>query len=343
MLILKRLLVITTLIVLLTGVTVPTIDVSADKKSDNDKRKQAKAWIKEKYENYKDYKKEQKEQKEKEKQYKKDKKEKEKQDKKYKKEKEKQDKIEYAKEKIKKFQEEQSQKRDDYKKEQREKDDDDDDDDDDDKGRDRDDDDDDDYKKEKDDDDDKKEHDDYELGQKFNCKFSGAYYSPEDLPLGQSIVSVGFGECTGFDTVISYGRLIVSDTLNDNDCYDVVSKSRSQSDTRGMKIFNKKGSAIYIEITGEQCFQNGNGDKITPTGICGRGIFPISTFDGKFTITNDAKGSGTFSSTVTYWVDRLGNSYCDSEYPLGSLFESKFNGSILLPVDNFAVPHTSFT
>ena len=331
MLILKRLLVITTLIVLLTGVTVPTIDVSADKKSDNDKRKQAKAWIKEKYENYKDYKKEQKEQKEKEKQYKKDKKEKEKQYKKDQREKEKQYKKD-QREKIKQLKEEQSQKRDDHKKEQKHDDDDDDDDYDDD------------YKKEKDDDDKKEKDDDYQLGEKFKCKFNGGYYSPMEDHLGQSIVSIGIGECDSVSNpAISYGKLIVSDTLNDNDCYDVVSKSRSQSDTRGMKIFNKKGSAIYIEITGEQCFQNGNGDKITPTGICGRGIFPISTFDGKFTITNDAKGSGTFSSTVTYWVDRLGNSYCDSEYPLGSLFESKFNGSILLPVDNFAVPHTSFT
>jgi len=268
-------------------------------------------------ENYKDYKKDQKEQKEKEKQYKKDQREKEKQ---YKKD---------QREKIKQLKEEQSQKRDDHKKELREKDDDDDDDDDDD----YDDDDykkeqkekDDDYKKEKKEKDDEKD-DDYELGEKFNCKFNGGYYSPEDLPLGQSIVSIGIGECDSVSNpAISYGRLIVSNTLNDNDCYDVVSKE--------MKIFNgltSHSTKIYIEITGEQCFQNRNGDKVTPTGICGRGILLTSTVDGKFTITNDAKGSGTFTTTVTNWVDRSGFSYCDSEYPLGSLFQSQFDGSIIL-------------
>ena len=172
-----------------------------------------------------------------------------------------------------------------------------------------------------------KDHDDYELGKKFKCNFNGGYYSPEDLPSGQSIVSIGIGECNaGLDSVISYGRLIVSEKLNDNDCYDVVSK--------GLKIFNgftSTSTKIYIEITGEQCFQNSNGDKVTP-GICGlRSHYLLtSTVDGTFTITNDAKGSGTFTSTVTNWVDRSGVSYCDSEYPLGNLFESKFDGSILL-------------
>jgi hypothetical protein len=296
------------LIILVTGVTVPSVDVSADKKSDNDKKKQAKAWLKEKFENYKDYKKEQKEQKEKEKQYKKDKKEKEKQYKKDQREKEKQYKKD-QREKIKQLEglkEEQ--------KEQQKHDDDDDDDD---------------HKKEKKEkDDDKKEKDDdYQLGEKFKCKFNGGYYSPEQLPSGQSIVSIGIGECDSVSNpAISYGRLIVSDTLNDNDCYDVVSK--------GMKIFNgftSQSTTIYIEITGEKCFQNSNGDKVTPTGICGLRSYSLfaSTFDGTFTI-NDAKGSGTFTSTVTNWVDRSGFSYCDSEYPLGSLFESKFNGSIIL-------------
>ncbi|MCP6727191.1 MAG: hypothetical protein KJI69_04145, partial [Patescibacteria group bacterium] len=127
---------------------------------------------------------------------------------------------------------------------------------------------------------------------------------------------------------ISYGRLIVSDTLNDNDCYDVISK--------GMKIFNgftSQSTTIYIEITAEQCFQNRNGDKVTPTGICGLRSYYLlttSTVEGTFTITNDAKGSGTFTTTVTNWVDRSGVSYCDSEYPLGSMFQSKFNGSIIL-------------
>jgi len=102
-----------------------------------------------------------------------------------------------------------------------------------------------------------------------------------------------------------------------------------------MKIFNgftSQSTTIYFEITAEQCFQNRNGDKVTPTGICGlRSHYLLtSTVDGTFTITNDAKGSGTFTSTVTNWVDRSGVSYCDSEYPLGSLFESKFNGSIIL-------------
>lgn len=255
----KKLLLITTLIILVTGLTIPSIDVSADKKkdNDNDKKKQAKAWLEEKYGKYKDYKKEQKENK-------KD-----------------------AKEKREENRKDAKEKRED------------------------------DHKKEK-------EHDDYELGQKFKCEFTGGYYSPS----GQSIVSIGIGECNaGFDKVMSYGRLIVSDTLNDNDCYDVVSK--------GLRIFNgftSHSDIINIEITGEQCFQNRNGDKVAPTGICGlRSHYLLtSTVDGTFTITNDA-GSGTFTTTVTHWVDRSGVSYCDSEYPLGSLFESKFNGSIKLP------------
>ncbi|MCP6727432.1 MAG: hypothetical protein KJI69_05485 [Patescibacteria group bacterium] len=283
----KRILTFTTLIVLLTAISVPSIDVSADKKSDNDKKKQAQEWLEEKFGKYKDYKKEQKENK-------KDAKEKREQDRKD------------AKEKREEYRKDAKQKRDDYKKEQKEKDDDDDDD------------------------------DDYELGDKFNCKFTGGYYSPEDLPSGQSIVSIGIGECNAVSNpAISYGRLIVSDTLNDNDCYDVVSTSRSQSDTKGMKIFNgftSQSTTIYIEITAEQCFQNRNGDKVTPTGVCGLRSYYLltSTVDGTFTITNDAKGSGTFTSTVTNWVDRSGISYCDSEFPLGSLFQSEFNGSILL-------------
>jgi len=295
--IIKRILAITTLIILLTAVSVPSIDVSADKKSDkksdNDKKKQAKAWLKEKFGKYQDYKKEQKENK-------KDAKEKREQDRKD------------AKEKREEYR--------DHKKEQKHDDDDDDDDYDDDYKKEKD----DDYKKEKDDD---YKDDDYKLGEKFKCKFNGGYYSPEDLPLGQSIVSIGIGECDSVSNpAISYGRLIVSDTLNDNDCYDVVSK--------GLKIFNgltSHSTSIYIEITGEQCFQNRNGDKVTPTGNCGlRSHYLLtSTVDGTFTITNDAEGSGTFTTTVTNWVDRSGVSYCDSEYPLGSLFQSEFNGSIL--------------
>ncbi len=293
--IIKKLLLITTLIILVTGITVPSIDVSADKKSDNDKKKKAKAWLEEKFGKYEDYKKEQKENKkdakEKREEYRKDAKEKREQDRKDAKEKRDDD-----------YQ------HDDDEKEEKH-------------------DDDDEYKKEKKEKDDKKD-DDYELGQKFKCKFKGGYYSPEDLPLGQSVVSIGIGECNaGFDKVMSYGRLIVSDTLNDNDCYDVVSK--------GMRIFNgftSHSTKINIEITGEQCFQNTNGDKVTPTGICGfRSYYLLtSTVDGTFTITNDAEGSGTFTSTVTHWVDRSGISYCDSEYPLGSLFQSEFNGSIIL-------------
>ncbi len=210
LMILKKLLLITTLIVLVTGVTVPSIDVSADKKSDNDKKKQAKEWLKEKFGKYKekkdkkdDYKKEKHDDddddddddyKEKREEYRKD-----------------------AKEKREEYRKDAKEKREEYRKdakEKREKHDDDDDDEDDD-----------DYKKEK-----EKEYDDYELGEKFKCKFTGGYYSPEDLPLGQSIVSIGIGECDSVSNpAISYGRLIVSDTLNDNDCYDVVSTSRSQS------------------------------------------------------------------------------------------------------------------
>jgi len=284
-----------TLIILVTGVTVPSIDVSADKKSDNDKKKQAKAWLKEKFGKYK-------EKKDKKDDYKKEKHDDDDDD----------DDDDY-KEKRKQDRKDAKEKREEYRKdakEKREKHDDDDDDEDD-------------YKKEK-----EKEYDDYELGEKFNCKFTGGYYSPEDLPLGQSIVSIGIGECDSVSNpAISYGRLIVSDTINDNDCYDVVSK--------GMKIFNgftSQSTTIYIEITGEQCFQNRNGDKVTPTGNCGLRSYYLltSTVDGTFTITNDAKGSGTFTSTVTHWVDRSGISYCDSEYPLGSLFQSEFNGSILL-------------
>jgi len=279
--ILKKLLLITTLIILVTGLTVPSIDVSADKKNDNDKKKQAKAWLEEKYGKYKDYKKEQKENK-------KD-----------------------AKEKREEYRKDAKEKREEYRKDAKEKRDDD--------------------HKEK-----EKEHDDYELGEKFNCKFTGGYYSPKILPSGQSIVSIGIGECDSVSNpAISYGRLIVSDTLNDNDCYDVVSTSRSESDTKGMKIFNgftSQSTTIYIEITAEQCFQNRNGDKVTPTGICGlrSNYLLTSTVDGTFTITNDATGSGTFTSTVTNWVDRSGVSYCDSEFPLGSLFQSEFNGSIIL-------------
>jgi len=297
LMILKKLLLITTLIVLVTGVTVPSIDVSADKKSDNDKKKQAKEWLKEKFGKYK-------EKKDKKDDYKKEKHDDDDDD----------DDDDY-KEKREEYRKDAKEKREEYRKdakEKREKHDDDDDDEDDD-----------DYKKEK-----EKEYDDYELGEKFKCKFTGGYYSPEDLPLGQSIVSIGIGECDSVSNpAISYGKLIISDTLNDNDCYDVVSK--------GMKIFNgftSQSTTIYIEITGEQCFQNRNGDKVTPTGNCGLRSYYLftSTVDGTFTITNGATGSGTFTTTVTHWVDRSGFSYCDLEYPLGSLFQSEFNGSILL-------------
>jgi len=285
--ILKKLFVIMTLIILVTGVTVPSIDVSADKKSDNDKKKQAKAWLKEKFGKYKE---------------------------KHDDDDDDDDDDDY-KEKRKEYRKDAKEKREEYRKEAKEKHDDDDDDDDDY---------DDDYKKEKE----KEYDDDYELGEKFNCKFNGGYYSPEDLPSGQSIVSIGIGECDSVSNpAISYGRLIVSDTLNDNDCYDVISK--------GMKIFNgftSQSTTIYFEITAEQCFQNRNGDKVTPTGNCGLRSYYLltSTVDGTFTITNDAKGSGTFTTTVTNWVDRSGISYCDSEYPLGSLFQSNFDGSIIL-------------
>ena len=153
---------------------------------------------------------------------------------------------------------------------------------------------------------------------KFKCKLDGTFFTP----VGQSVVSVAIGNCNaGLGKVASAGTLIVDSTPNGNDCFDVT------SDTEGTITFNKKGRSITSEITAEQCFQNANGEHVIPTGFCGDSDTDAhtSTVDGMFTITDGtgkfegATGSGTFTSKVNH---------CDSEFPFGNSFESKFKGVI---------------
>jgi len=153
---------------------------------------------------------------------------------------------------------------------------------------------------------------------KFKCKLDGTFFTP----VGQSVVSVAIGNCNaGLGKVASAGTLIVDSTPNDNGCFDVT------SDTEGTITFNKKGRSITSEIIAEQCFQNANGEQVIPTGFCGDSDTDAhtSTVDGTFTITDGtgkfegATGSGTFTSKVNH---------CDSEFPFGNSFESKFKGVI---------------
>ncbi len=156
---------------------------------------------------------------------------------------------------------------------------------------------------------------------KFKCKLNGTFFTP----VGTSVVSVAIGNCNaGLGKVASAGTLIV--TPNGNGCLDVT------SDTEGTLTFNKKGRSITSEIIAEQCFQDANGDSPTTAGFCGLetdahtstviGTFTIVDGTGKF---EGATGSGTFTSKVNH---------CDSEFPLGNSFESKFKGDIELVDDD---------
>ena len=159
----------------------------------------------------------------------------------------------------------------------------------------------------------------------LKCKFNGTFFTPGD---DGSVVSAAIGNCNaGLGKVASAGTLIVSDTLNVNLCLDVV------SETEGTITFNKKGRSVTMDISGEQCFLNAIGEQVIPTGFCGDsdtdahtstviGTFTISDGTGKF---QDATGSGTFRSAVNH---------CDSEFPLGNSFESKFKGVIELVDDD---------
>lgn len=153
---------------------------------------------------------------------------------------------------------------------------------------------------------------------KFKCKLDGTFFTP----VGTSVVSVAIGNCNaGLGKVASAGTLIVDSTPNGNGCFDVT------SDTEGTITFNKKGRSITSEIIAEQCFQNANGEQVIPTGFCGDSDTDAhtSTVDGTFTITDGtgkfegATGSGIFTSKVNH---------CDSEFPFGNSFESKFKGVI---------------
>ena len=155
---------------------------------------------------------------------------------------------------------------------------------------------------------------------KFQCRLNGTFFTP----VGTSVVSVAIGNCNaGLGKVASAGTLIVDSTPKGNGCFDVT------SDTEGTITFNKKGRSITSEIIAEQCFQNANGEQVIPTGFCGDSDTDVhtSTVDGTFTITDGtskfegATGSGTFTSKVNH---------CDSEFPLGNSFESKFKGVIEL-------------
>ena len=159
---------------------------------------------------------------------------------------------------------------------------------------------------------------------KFQCRLNGTFFTP----VGTSVVSVAIGNCNaGLGKVASAGTLIVDGAPNGNDCFDVT------SDTEGTLTFNKKGRSITSEIIAEQCFQNANGEQVIPSGFCGDsdtdahtstviGTFTIVDGTGKFAGTT---GSGTFTSKVNH---------CDSEFPLGNSFESKFKGDIELVDDD---------
>jgi hypothetical protein len=156
---------------------------------------------------------------------------------------------------------------------------------------------------------------------KFQCRLNGTFFTP----VGTSVVSAAIGNCNaGLGKVASAGTLIVDSTPNVNGCFDVT------SDTEGTITFNKKGRSIISEITAEQCFQDANGNPPTTAGFCGLETDAhTSTVDGTFTITDGtgkfagATGSGTFTSEVNH---------CDSEFPLGNSFKSKFKGVIELAV-----------
>ena len=154
---------------------------------------------------------------------------------------------------------------------------------------------------------------------KFQCRLNGTFFTP----VGTSVVSVAIGNCNaGLGKVASAGTLIVDSTPKGNGCFDVT------SDTEGTITFNKKGRSITSEIIAEQCFQDANGNPPTTAGFCGLETDAhTSTVDGMFTITDGtgkfegATGSGTFTSKVNH---------CDSEFPFGNSFESKFKGVIEL-------------
>jgi len=159
---------------------------------------------------------------------------------------------------------------------------------------------------------------------KFQCRLNGTFFTP----VGTSVVSAAIGNCNaGLGKVASAGTLIVDSTPKVNGCFDVT------SDTEGTITFNKKGRSITSEIIAEQCFQNANGEQVIPSGFCGDSDTDAhtSTVDGTFTITDGtgkfegATGSGTFTSKVNH---------CDSEFPLGNSFESKFKGVIELVDDD---------
>ena len=157
---------------------------------------------------------------------------------------------------------------------------------------------------------------------KFKCRLNGTFFTP----VGTSVVSAAIGNCNaGLGKVASAGTLIVDSTPNANGCFDVT------SDTEGTITFNKKGRSITSEIIAEQCFQDANGNPPTTAGFCGLETDAhTSTVDGTFTITDGtgkfagATGSGTFTSEVNH---------CDSEFPLGNSFKSKFKGVIELVDD----------
>lgn len=152
---------------------------------------------------------------------------------------------------------------------------------------------------------------------KFKCKLDGTFFTP----VGLSVVSTAVGNCNaGLGNVASAGTLIVSDTPNENGCFDIV------SDAQGTITFNRKGSSVTTEIIGQQCFLDANGDPATTPGFCGLETDAhTSTVDGTFTVIDGtgrlkgATGSGTFTSEVNH---------CDPEFPNGNSFQSKFEGVI---------------
>lgn len=177
---------------------------------------------------------------------------------------------------------------------------------------------------------------------KLKCSSTGTFITGGEAGLlgASASVTSAVGNCSaGLGTVSSFGVLVLTGPGDDDHCVEFASAPRPGGISPSI-MFNKFGDSILLEIKdGVQCFFKENGDPVSSVGVgfCGAGDsihFSESTADFDVIFEGDIsrfQSTGKFDNATGSGTTTSEGSHCDRGFPLANWFESKLQGTIIIP------------